>query len=163
KAIADQVEQITVVTLNVPHRSNRIIGDLACLHGGVPTDDEDVARLRLWRCPISLQPFALDQVSFDWNGPLQVLSREIHPSHARLQLLQNVAGVGAGRKEVNTLARVDLSVLDRDDFGSRRSRSLLGNFAPAMLALRWLRSAARTSASISAAGTRLTNPDGARL
>src|SRR5262249_22230987 len=48
----------------------------------------------------------------------------------------------------------------RSRWRSRRSRSLLGNCSPALLALRWLRSAATTSASISAAGTRPTHPDG---
>src|SRR5215831_13180770 len=122
KAIADQVEQITVVTLNVPHRSNGIIRDLACLHGGVPTDDEGVARLRLRRCPISLQPFALDQVSFSWNGALQVLRRKIHQSHSRLQLLQNVARLTDGIKDIVNLATMNLSLSDRDDFGPVRDR-----------------------------------------
>src|SRR5262245_26476197 len=122
KAIADQVQQITVVTLNVPHRSNGIIRDLACLHGGVPTDDKDVARLRLRSCPISLQPFALDQISFGWNGPLQVLSREIHQSHSRLQLRQNVARLTDGIKDVVNLATMNLSVPDRDDCGPVRDR-----------------------------------------
>src|SRR5262249_24617240 len=115
-------QQITVVTLNVPHRSNRVIRDLACLHGGVPTDDEDVARLRLRRCPISLQPFALDQVSFSGNGPLQVLRRKIHQSHSRLQLLQNVARLTHRIKDVVNLATMKLSFDDRDDFRRVRNR-----------------------------------------
>src|SRR6266404_3789046 len=122
KAIADQVAQITVVTLNVPHRSNGIIRDLASLHGGVPTDDEGVERLRLRRCPISLQPFALDQVSFSWNWPLQVLSRKIHQSHSCLQLRQNVSRLANGIKDVVLFATMNLSVPDRDDFGPVRDR-----------------------------------------
>src|SRR5262249_200286 len=115
KAMADQVEQITVVALNVPHRSNRIIRNLASLHGGVPTDDEDVARLHLPRSPITLQPFSPDQVSFRWNGPLQVLSRKIHQSHSRLQLLQNVTRLTDGIKDVINLATMNLPLPNRDN------------------------------------------------
>src|SRR5262245_49320304 len=106
---------------NVPHRSNRIIRNLGRLHGGVPTDDEDVARLRLRRCPVSLQPFALDQVSFGRNGPLQVLSRKIHQSHSRLQLLQNVARLTDGIKDIVNLA-MNLSVSNWDVLRRIRDR-----------------------------------------
>src|SRR5258708_9452388 len=64
KTIADQVPQITVVTLNVPYRSNGIVRDPGRLHGCVPTDDVSIARLRLRWNQICLQPITLDQVSF---------------------------------------------------------------------------------------------------
>src|SRR5262249_5891718 len=94
----------------------------ACLHGGVPTDDEDVARLRLRSCPISLQPFALNQISLGRNGALQVLSRKIHQAHSRLQLLQNVARRTDGIKDVVNLATTNLSLSDRDDLRRIRDR-----------------------------------------
>src|SRR5215218_9755931 len=53
--------------------------------------------------------------------------------------------------------------ITRSRWRSRRSRSLSGNCSPEPLALRWLRSAATTNASISAAGTRPTNPAGRRF
>ena len=115
KALADQVQQITVVALNVPPRSRS--PSWRC-----PNDDEDVARLRLRRCPIRLQPFALDQVSFSWNGPLQVLRRKIHQSHSCPQLLQNVARLTDGIKDVVNLATMNLSLSDRDDLRRIRDR-----------------------------------------
>src|SRR6266436_9528080 len=83
KTIADQVPQITVVTLNVPYRSNGIVRDSGRLHGCVPTDDVSIARLRLRWNQICLQPITLDQVSFDWNGPLQIVGRKIHQAHPK--------------------------------------------------------------------------------
>src|SRR5262249_6816662 len=56
------------------------------------------------------------------NGPLQVLSRKIHQSHSRLQLLQNVARLTDGIKDVGNLATMNLSVPDRDDCGPVRDR-----------------------------------------
>src|SRR5260221_13240972 len=76
QTIADQVPQITVVTLNVPYRSNGIVRDPGRLHGCVPIDDVSIARLRLRWNQICLQPITLDQVSFDWNGPLQILGQK---------------------------------------------------------------------------------------
>src|SRR5262249_9395142 len=56
------------------------------------------------------------------NGPLQVLSRKIHQSHSCLQLLQNVARLTDGIKDVVNLATMNLSVPDRDDCGPVRDR-----------------------------------------
>src|SRR5262249_60528234 len=62
-----------------------------------------------------LEPFALDQVSFRWNGTLQVLSRKIHQSHSRLQLLQNVTRLTDGIKDVINLATMNLPLPNRDN------------------------------------------------
>src|SRR5258708_34205207 len=104
KTIADQVPQITVVTLNVPYRSNGIVRDPGRLHGCVPTDDVSIARLRLRWNQICLQPITLDQVSFDWNGPLQILGRKIHQAHPKPSAPpRRIQARGPGRANLTTM------------------------------------------------------------
>ena len=84
------------------------------LHGRVPTDDVSIARLRLRWNQICLQPITLDQVSFDWNGPLQILGRKIHQAHPSLQLRQDVCRLAERVEDVANLTTMEFSLSDGD-------------------------------------------------
>src|SRR6266436_3247984 len=92
------------------------------LHGRVPTDDVSIARLRLRWNQICLQPITLDQVSFDWNGPLQILGRKIHQAHPSLQLRQDVCRLAERVEDVANLTTMEFSLSDGDHLRRVRER-----------------------------------------
>jgi hypothetical protein len=80
KAVTDDIQHIGAFTLYLQHHAGRIAGQLLAAHGGVPADDDPVARLASGWIVIELKPVPFDQVATFRDRLLLVLGGKIQGS-----------------------------------------------------------------------------------
>src|SRR6516165_1274470 len=104
-----------MVTARQPHRGNRKIRELITLHRSIDTDDE-LVRVGKSRCDlIFLEPVALNEITFQWDGLLLVLRGKMQSAHAFFQLFEGSDRLAIRIDDCASLAPID-SPMSNFDF-----------------------------------------------
>ena len=120
---AQKINEIVVAAADKPGRSNRIVVELAGLRSNIPTLNYQVAWLASRQVVVPTEPLPLDDLAFERNRALLILSREIEaaerasdPVEHRTRLSRLVQDLA--RRSVVYQIRPDCHFLV--DFGNRR-------------------------------------------